>query len=126
MMMAPGTHGPTGNVRNPVMVLLIGWICFIYALIVLWSQLNELKAFRQRDDITPILFFVPVLNIILLWGLPEKVREAKQMAGIANPQVAHPILYVLLAGYAFTNDLNEVFQAAAARQQYGGALPPHQ
>jgi hypothetical protein len=45
------------------------------------------------------------------------VLEAKQMAGVANPQVAHPVLYLFLGLYFLPNDLNEVWQAAAGGQQ---------
>ncbi len=118
-----GGAGAAGTVRNPVMVLVIGMCCFLYMYYVLWTQLNELKAFRRKDDINPIMVFVPVLGLLLMWQLPEKVLEAKRMAGIQNPQVAHPITYLLLAGYFFTMDLNEVFEAAARQQ---GGPPPVQ
>jgi hypothetical protein len=112
---ARGNHGPVGNLRNPIVVTLLGFVCPFYLLFVMWSTVNELKAFRQRDDINPILFFVPILNILLFWSLPEKVLEAKQMAGIPNAQVVHPVLYLFLWPYFFTTDLNEIFQAAGAR-----------
>ncbi len=98
--------------RNPIAVLVIGAICFLYWLFVLWSTLGELKAFRQKDDINPIMFFIPVLNLLALWGLPAKVLEAKQMAGVPNATVGHPILYLLLWPYFFVADLNEIWQAA--------------
>jgi hypothetical protein len=113
---APMVGGrPIGNVRNPIVVLLLSYVCFVYAFIAGWSMLNELKNFRGRDDINPILFIIPILNLILVWQLPPKVLEAKQMAGVPNPQVVHPILYLLLWPYFFTADLNEVFQAASSR-----------
>lgn len=99
------------------MVLVIGYICFIYALIQLWGMLNELKAFRQKDDINPIFFFIPILGLIELWKLPEKVLDAKRLAGIQNPSVPHPALYLLLWIYFLPADLNEVWKAA------GGARP---
>lgn len=105
-----------GQTRNPIMVLVIGSICFIYAIIQMWGMLNELKAFRGKDDINPIMMFVPILNIIFFWNLPAKVLEAKQMAGVPNAQVAHPILYLLLGAYFLPADLNEVWQAAGGGQ----------
>jgi hypothetical protein len=112
---ARGAHGPVGNLRNPIVITLLGCICFPYLLFVMWSTVNELKAFRQKDDINPILLFVPILNLIMVWNLPEKVLEAKHMAGVPNPQVVHPVLYLLLWPYFFTTDLNEIFQAAGAQ-----------
>lgn len=116
-MVPAGAGGrPIGKTRNPIMVLVIGSICFVYAIIQIWGMLNELKAFRGKDDINPIFLFIPILNLIMLWGLPAKVLEAKQMAGVPNAQVAHPILYLLLGGYFLPVDLNEVWQAAGGGQ----------
>jgi hypothetical protein len=107
-----GGFGPVGNVRNPIVVLLLGYVCFIYLFFVLWSTLNELKAFRNRDDISPIMFFLPIIGLLEMWKLPGKVLEAKQMAGVPNPQVPHPVLYLFLWPYFFVADLNEIWQAA--------------
>jgi hypothetical protein len=107
-----GRGGPIGKTRNPVMVLVISMLCFVYALIQLWGMLNELKAYRGKDDISPIMFFLPIISIIQLWNLPPKILEAKQMAGVPNAQVAHPILYFVASLYLLPNDLNEIWQAA--------------
>jgi hypothetical protein len=115
---APGGFGPIGNTRGAVMQLVISAICGFYALYLIWVEVNELKAFRQKDDINPILFFIPILNLIQLYGLNQKVLEAKQMAGVVNPQVSHGILYIFLWPYFLTNDLNEIW--AAARGGAGG------
>jgi hypothetical protein len=85
-------------------------------MIQLWGMLNELKAFRGKDDINPILFFVPILNIIQLWNLPPKILEAKQMAGVPNAQVGHPVLYLFIGIYLLPVDLNEIWQAAGGGQ----------
>jgi hypothetical protein len=114
--MGGGARGPIGQTRNPVMVLVISMLCFVYAMIQLWQMLNELKAFRGKDDINPIMFFVPVLGIIHLWNLPPKILEAKQMAGVPNAQVGSPILYLFLALYLLPADLNEIWQAAGGGQ----------
>ncbi len=100
------------------MQLVIGLICGFYLIYVLWMEINELKAFRQKDDLNPILFLVPILNILLVWGLPAKVLEAKQMAGVPNAQVSHPVLYLFLWPYFLSNDLNEIWAAAKGGQQY--------
>ena len=107
-----GGRGPIGQTRNPVMVLVIGMLCFVYALIQIWQMVNELKAFRGKDDINPIFFFVPILNIIQIWNLPPKILEAKQMAGVPNAEVVHPVLYLFLSPYFLALDLNEIWQAA--------------
>ncbi|MBK7583475.1 MAG: zinc-ribbon domain-containing protein [Myxococcales bacterium] len=43
--------------------------------------------------------------------------EAKQMAGVPNAQVSHPILYFFLWPYFLTADLNEIWQAASGGRQ---------
>jgi len=112
-MMGPtGARGPIGQTRNPVVVFLVSMLCFVYAFIQIWGMLNELKAFRGKDDISPIMFFIPILNIINMWNLPPKILEAKQMAGVPNAQVAHPILYLFLGLWFLPNDLNEIWKAA--------------
>ncbi len=116
-MMMHGGRGPVGQTRNPIMVLLIGMICFIYAIIQLWGMVSELKAFRGKDDINPIFLFIPILNIIMIWGLPAKVLEAKQMAGVQNATVSHPILYLFFGLFFLPGDLNEVWAAAGGGQQ---------
>jgi hypothetical protein len=119
-MAAPGMHGPAGTVRNPIVVLVLCYVtCGIYALFWIWSSISELKAFRQKDDLNPIMFFIPILSIIETWNLPPKVLEAKQLAGVPNAQTFHPIFYLFLSPYFLTADLNEAFEAALARQHGG-------
>jgi len=114
-----GQRGPIGKIRNPVMTIVISCICFVYAIIQVWQMLNELKAFRGKDDLNPILFFVPILGYIEMWKLNEKVLDAKRMAGVPNPQVASPVLFLFFALFFLPGDLNEIWQAAG-----GGQLPP--
>lgn len=116
MVAASGGRGPIGKTRNPVMVLLISMLCFVYALIEGAGMLKELKAFRGKDDISLISFIIPVLGWIALWKLPPKILEAKQMAGVPNAQVPHPILYFFLGLYFLPSDLNEIWQAAGGGQ----------
>jgi len=117
--MGGGQRGPVGKIRNPVMTVVISCICFVYAIIQIWQMTNELKAFRGKDDLNPIFFFIPILNYIELWKLNEKVLDAKRMAGVPNAQVASPVLYLFLALFFLPGDLNEIWQAAS-----GGQLPP--
>jgi hypothetical protein len=112
-----GAHGPIGATRNPIMQLVIGAICGFYLLYLLWVEANEIKAFRGKDDINPIMFFVPILGLIEMWKLPEKILEAKHMAGVPNPQVQSQILYLILWPYFLSGDLNEIWQAAGGGQQ---------
>jgi hypothetical protein len=113
-MVQTGGRGPIGQTRNPVMVLVVGMVCFIYLLMQMWGMWNELKAFRGKDDFNPILLLL--FPIFFIWGMPAKVLEAKQMAGVPNPQVAHPVLYFLLGPYFLASDLNEIWQAAGGGQ----------
>lgn len=103
--------------RNPVMVLVFGMLCFVYAIIQFWQMANELRAFRQKDDPNPIFFFIPILNYIEFWKLGEKVLDAKRLAGIPNPTTAHPVLWLFLGIYFLPLELNEIWTAA------GGARP---
>jgi hypothetical protein len=115
---ARGGFGPIGQTRGAAMAMVISFVCAFYYLYLIWVEVNELKAFRGKDDINPILFFIPILNLIQVWNLPPKLLEAKQMAGVPNAQVSHPILYLFLFPYFVTNDLNEIWAAARGGQQY--------
>jgi hypothetical protein len=112
-----GGRGAVGKTRNPVMVLLISMLCFVYALIEGLAMLKELMAFRGKTDINLIFLLLPILNILEIWKLPAKVLEAKQMAGVHNAEVAHPVLYLFLGLYFLPADLNEVWQAAGGGPQ---------
>jgi NADH:ubiquinone oxidoreductase subunit 6 (subunit J) len=96
-------------VRNPIMVTVLTFVCFIYGLITFYQMMSELKAYLNKEEIVPWHLFVPILGlIVLLTKLPGWVTEAKQRAGSRNPQSAGPIMYFLLAPYFFTKDMNEV------------------
>ena len=96
-------------VRNPIMVTVLTFVCFIYGLITFYQMMSELKAYLNKEEIVPWHLFVPILGlIVLLTKLPGWVTEAKQRAGSHNPQSAGPIMYFLLAPYFFTKDMNEV------------------
>ncbi len=112
------SHGPIGKDRNPLVVLLLSFAtCGLYGIISLIGMLSELRAFRQKNDISILLFFIPIIQLIEILKLPEKVAEAQRMAGIQNPQVAHPVLYLFFGMYFFPADLNETW--AAARRNVG-------
>lgn len=108
----PGVHGPIGKTRNPVMVTVISMLCFVYAILQLIQMIGELKAFRQKDDINIIMFFIPILNLLEMMKLSDKVAEAKRMAG-SNKPAASGILYILLGIYFLPADLNDVWEAAS-------------
>ena len=81
--------GPVGQTRNPVMVLLISMVCAFYGLFQLWTMMNELKAYLNKDEIQAWHVLIPYYNLYLLWiKVPKWIGEAKQRAGSANPQPA--------------------------------------
>jgi hypothetical protein len=113
MMQPTGPHGPIGQERNWLVILVVSCICFIAGFWYYWNMVSELNRFRQKEDLNPILILVAPLLFFLL---PDKVLEAKRMAGVPNPTVQNPILYVFLGFYFFPNDLNEIWQAASKAQ----------
>lgn len=112
-----GPHGPIGQTRNPIMVFVLANVtCGLYGIWQGYLMLQELKAFRQKDDINLIMFLIPVLGLLEMMKLSDKVAEAKRMAG-SNKPAASGILYILLGVYFLPADLNDVWEAARA----GGA-----
>ena len=75
-------------------------------------MLGELNRFRATDDISPWPFFVPVLSLIKAIELPGKLRESKQMAGIANATAPNILLFLIVPGPLFAASLNEIWRAA--------------
>lgn len=95
------------------MVFVLGSLCFIYGFLQFYKMFAELRDFRQKEDPNPIFIFIPILNIIELLKTPDRVLEAKRLAGIQNPTTPHFILYWFLGLYILPNELNEVWQAAS-------------
>jgi hypothetical protein len=116
-----GAHGPTGTTRNPMMVALLS-LCFVYGIFAFLGMVKELKAYRQKDDISIIMFFIPVLGILELLKMVEKIQETKQMAGCQKP-AASVVMYLLIAfgvGFYFmADDLNDIWQASGGAPQLG-------
>ncbi len=106
---AAGMGGPKGQFRNPIMVLLISMFCFVYGLYQYYVMLGELKDYLQSDEINPIHAFIPILQLLLIFKLPGWVLEAKQRAGIPNPEVTNILFYWFFGLYFLPKDLNEVW-----------------
>jgi hypothetical protein len=111
---APGSLGTKGSIRNPLVVTLLCYAtCGIYAMVVFYSLMAELKSYLNKDEIVPWHILVPILNlIVILTKLPEWITEAKRRAGSRNPQSAGALLYLLLLPYFFTKDMNEIWDPA--------------
>jgi hypothetical protein len=105
-----------GPIRSPIMVTVLFYVtCGIYGIFAFYSMLSELKAYLNKQEITPWHLFVPILGMIVVLGkLPGWVTEAKQRAGSRNPQSSGALLYFLLFPYFFTKDMNEVWDPTGA------------
>jgi hypothetical protein len=105
-------HGPVGPIRNAVVQYLIAaCTCGLGAVYLTYTFANELNQFRQKNDVS----FIMLLLIIGWLSIPEKVIEAKRMAGIPNPSASNVILYLFFWPYFLTLDLNEIYTAAGAQ-----------
>ena len=109
--------GSSGKVRPIGRVVALGIVTFgIYWLVALWGAFNDFKSIRQKNDVNPILFFIPILGLIELIKLPPKVEETRTSTGVVNPVAPNVVLYVLFPQIFFIADLNEIVQAAANRR----------
>ena len=98
-----------GKIRNPLITLILAYVtCGIYAPFACYAMLKELKDFLGTDQITPWWAFTPLV-LLTLFKLPDLVVEAQRRAGVANPQSAGLIFYLILFFYFFPKDLNMVW-----------------
>ena len=106
-----------GKIRPIGLVVALGIITLgIYWIIALWGALNDFKSIRQKNDVTPILFFVPILGLLEIIKLPRKVTEARISAGVVNQVEPNVVFYVLFPQIFFIADLNEILQAFANKR----------
>lgn len=106
-----GVHRPIGKTRS-VGLSVLWMMLMIPGIIQFFRMLGELNRFRATDDISPWPFFVPVLSLIKAIELPGKLRESKQMAGIANATAPNILLFLIVPGPLFAASLNEIWRAA--------------
>ena len=112
------TTPASGPKLRPIgLVVALGIVTFgIYWLIALWGAFSDFKSIRQKNDINPIMFFVPILGLLELIKLPSKVEETRVALGVTNPVAPNVVLYVLFPQIFFIADLNEIIQASANRK----------
>ena len=116
MTTASAGSQPVGRVRPIGLVLVFGIITAgIYWLWAMWGALNDFKSLRQKSDVVPLRYFIPILGSIEMTRLPDKVQEARVAAGVVNPVHPKAILYVFFPQVFFIADLNEILEAAAKR-----------
>ena len=100
-----------GTTRNPGLSIL--WMMLVIpGIIQFFRMLGELNRFRAKDDISPWPFFVPILSLIKAIEIPGKLKESKEMAGIANATAPNVLLFLIVPGPLFAAALNEIWQSA--------------
>ena len=115
-----GAHGPKGQVRNGVNVLLIGIVtCGIYQMIWFFSIAEEMKQYLQRDEPNALKIFG--LSIVtcgvyaLYWMLTQcgaHIEEMQRKAGLPNP--TNPGWMLIIPYYnviLLQDELNKVWQS---------------
>ena len=128
-------HGPIGEERNGILIWLVyvclgclGWL--IATFVWMKKTLEEVKAFTQNDGLlAPILFFVPYVNIFMIWQYSNALKETQQKIGMPeedqiNPIMAAILCLVLFFGIVvFQNNVNKTWEFAKSKGG-GGAPPP--
>jgi hypothetical protein len=114
---APGAAGaaggPIGQVRNPIMVMLVGYICFLYGLMQMRAIDGELNKFLGRNQDGSILWFLfPLLPLL---SMPKLMAEARAKAGTATQGNGSLIMYLLFGYFFITKDANEVWEKLGAK-----------
>ncbi len=98
----PGQHGPKGEVKNGMTILLISLAtCGLYQMIWFIQVAGEMSRFLQRDEPNWMkilgLSFVTCGFYGLYWqvvALGPLVQEIQQRAGVHNPQ-NHGFMYIV-------------------------------
>ena len=96
--------GPRPTKRSPILLLIP-----LYNIIVIWQMLNELKALTNNPDFSPIMVFLPCINIYYMFvKIPAECASAKQMVGSQTP--ARGMLWYLFGFgmFALMFDLNDM------------------
>jgi hypothetical protein len=116
----PGQHGPKGEVKNGMTILLISIAtCGLYQMIWFIQVSGEMSRFLQRDE--PNWLKIIGLSMVtcgmygLYWqlvALGPLVQEIQQRAGVHNPQ-NHGFMYLIPYYNVFLlqQELNKAWQA---------------
>jgi cytosine/uracil/thiamine/allantoin permease len=113
---ASAVQATPAKVRSIGMVVGLGIITFgIYWVVALYGALKDFDSIRRRNDINPILFLIPILGLLELLKLPQKVEETRAAIGVSNPVAPNLVLYILFPQIFFIADLNEIVEASARR-----------
>jgi hypothetical protein len=102
----PGAMGPSGAVgetRNPVMVVLMHFVCAFYGFYwFYWKLMPELRAYLGRTDeynpVTQAIIGMVTCGIMYMVNTAKAakmIQEAQQRSGRANPQDKTNIVWIL-------------------------------
>ncbi len=105
--------GAVGQIRNPVMVFLIGYICVFYGLLQMRAIEGELNRFLGKGQDGSIMWFLfPLLPLL---GMGKLIGEARAKAGTATQGDGSFIMYWLVGFYFITKDANEIWEKLGAK-----------
>ncbi|MBN2195144.1 MAG: DUF4234 domain-containing protein [Polyangiaceae bacterium] len=91
------------------MVIVLGSVtCGLFYLWTVYSMINELNAFRQKSDVSPIMCIL----YIGFFSVPAAVVEARALAGMPPGAPPNAIMYLFFWFWFLVNDLNEIWAAA--------------
>jgi hypothetical protein len=101
--------GPPGEIRNPVMVAAISYMCCpFYGIFQLYKLEGELNRFLGKGDSGSVMWFL--FTLLPLLSMPKLIGEARAKAGTATQGDGSLIMYLLLGIYAIPKDANEIWE----------------
>ena len=114
-------HGRPGQIRNPVVVLLLGYITFgIYGMYMHYTLNAEMKEFDRAVQVSPgiavLALFFPIANIITGLNTSKRVRQIQAAAGQASTCSGGLTFLCMLVGASFAyqqSQLNAVWSRTA-------------
>ena len=107
--------GPPGQIRNPIMVLLITAMCgcLPYGMYQCMKIQEELNRYLGKNEGGSVMWFLfPLLPTL---AMPKLIAEARAKAGTATQGEPGLLGYLFLGFYLFPKDANEIWERLGVR-----------
>ncbi|OIP41062.1 MAG: hypothetical protein AUK47_07055 [Deltaproteobacteria bacterium CG2_30_63_29] len=113
-----------GEEKNPVTLLIISLICFLFVIVWMFQTADELNKALNREEFNPMIVLISSLicfPALYFWGykMTQVLPELQQSRGLP-PSDNSMLIFILFIVYApvglfmYQQELNKVWQATPA------------